>query len=77
MGLKGLVLKWFKSYPTDRYFSVRIGSSASSAAPVETGLPQGSILSPSLFSLYASFRLDYKKAWYLFPFLCRWYADLL
>lgn len=52
MGLKGLALNWFKSYLSDSYFSVRIGNLTSSAALLESGLPQESILAPSLFSLY-------------------------
>lgn len=52
VGLKGSVLNWFKSYLTDRYFSVKIGNFTSSAAHLNFGLPQGSILAPLLFSLY-------------------------
>ncbi len=52
VGIKGSVLNWFKSFLSERYFSVRIGNCTSSAAPLISGLPQGSILSPLLFSLY-------------------------
>lgn len=52
VGLKGTVLNWFSSYLTDRRFSVRFGSSMSSVAHLRWGVPQGSILAPTLFSLY-------------------------
>lgn len=52
VGLKGLVLKWFHSYLTNRYFSVKIGNCTSSATSLKFGLPQGSTLSPLLFSHY-------------------------
>lgn len=38
VGLKGSVLNWFKSYESERCFSVRIGNLTSSAAALESGL---------------------------------------
>ena len=52
VGLKGSVLKWFRSYLQDRTFNVQIGSCSSSSSPITCGIPQGSILGPLLFSLY-------------------------
>lgn len=52
VGLQGPVLQWFRSYLTERTFSVRIGDLSSSSAPLTSGVPQGSILGPVLFSLY-------------------------
>ncbi len=52
VGIKGTVLKWFQSYLTDRKFLVKLGNFSSSVAHLTCGLPQGSILAPSLFSLY-------------------------
>ncbi len=52
VGLKANVLKWFQSYLSDRKFLVKLGNFTSSPAPLTCGLPQGSILAPSLFSLY-------------------------
>ncbi len=52
VGLKANVLKWFPSYLFDRKFLVKLGNFTSSPAPLTCGLPQGSILAPSLFSLY-------------------------
>ncbi len=52
VGLKDNVLKWFQSYLFDRKFLVKLGNFTSSPAPLTCGLPQGSILASSLFSLY-------------------------
>ena len=52
VGIKGTALEWFRSYLSDRSFSVNLGDSISSSAPLPCGVPQGSILGPILFSLY-------------------------
>ncbi|KAL4122582.1 hypothetical protein QTP88_014884 [Uroleucon formosanum] len=43
-----------KSYPTDRYFQIRIETCTSQMAMINAGVPQGGILSPLLFNIYAS-----------------------
>lgn len=52
VGIKGTALKWFHSYLHDRTFFVNFANTSSSVAPLKYGLPQGSILGPTLFSLY-------------------------
>ena len=52
VGIKGSALEFFRSYLTGRSFSVKIGEAQSSTAPLLCGVPQGSILGPTLFMLY-------------------------
>ena len=48
-GVGGLALKWFSSYLTERYQSVKIGSTLSNLQKLLFGIPQGSVLGPLLF----------------------------
>ena len=52
MGISGLALKWFTSYLTNRNISIVIDKSYSPLSPLNYGIPQGSVLGPSLFSIY-------------------------
>ena len=52
MKIENKVLKWIKSYLTNRSQSTRIGSITSSSKDVCTGVPQGSILGPLFFLCY-------------------------
>ncbi len=51
--LSGMVLKWFRSYLEGRGYYVSIGEHKSKWKSVTCRVPQGSILAPLLFSLYA------------------------
>ena len=53
-GVGGSVLKWFTSYLTDRYLSIKIGSTLSDVCKLLFGVLQGSVLGPLLFSLYTN-----------------------
>ena len=50
-GLRGRLPNFISSFLHERSFEVRVGSTFSDSHPQEMGVPQGSILSVSLFSV--------------------------
>ena len=52
MGLDIRTLSWFESYLTGRRQCVKLNSMTSDTLPITYGVPQGSILGPTLFSIY-------------------------
>ena len=51
LGISGAALKWFQSYLQGRRQCVISGKSTSELRPIRRGVPQGSILGPTLFNL--------------------------
>lgn len=51
-GVRGTPLKWFESYLTSRSQYIKVENHRSGLLPIDFGVPQGSILGPTLFSLY-------------------------
>jgi len=51
-GIKGTVLQWFRSYLSGRFQCTKINNILSKVVEVVSGVPQGSILGPILFSIY-------------------------
>ncbi len=54
LGITGIPLLWFESYLTGRSFRVAWGGEVSKAHQLVTGVPQGSVLGPLLFSTYTT-----------------------
>ena len=52
ISLAGVVLRWVKPYLHDRKQIVVVGSATSNETTLQSGVPQGSVLRPMLFSLH-------------------------
>ena len=52
IGFTDAVLRWFSSYLTDRTHYVSLSNHCSAFAPVHSGIPQGLVLGPILFTMY-------------------------
>ena len=53
-GIEGNAIKWLEAFLTGRKQKVRVNGAESAWAPVISGIPQGSILGPIMFSLFVN-----------------------
>ncbi len=54
LGVNPLLLKWYYSFLTDRRQQVKVNHSISEVRRTSTGVPQGCVSSPILFTLYTN-----------------------
>lgn len=64
-GVRGLALDWFISYLSNRNQVVTVNGVQSELLSISCGIPQGSLLGPTLFLLYIN---DFHKCSKLFDF---------
>ena len=72
IGISGTALRWFASYLDNRLQYVAIGDTTSPVFKLHSGVPQGSVLGPALFTLYTA---SLARLLANFPVQFHFYAD--
>jgi retron-type reverse transcriptase len=67
-GFDRLSCQWFESFLKGRKQSVRIGKSISRQRNLESGVPQGGILSPIIFTIFGADLEDWTKSSTIFSY---------
>ena len=52
MNFPNYIVSWIKDFLSNRFFAVRVNSSITDKIEIRAGVPQGAVLSPTLFSIY-------------------------
>ena len=77
-GIDGLPLKCVKSYLSNIHQKAKIDNNLSNVLPILSGVPQGSVFGPLLFSMYIYPLTDVIDDHKLFlSYICRWHPTVL
>ena len=70
-GFTDAVLQWFSSYLTNCTHYISLSNHCSTFATVHSGVPQGSVIGPILFSMYIKHLSAIIDSHYHTQFICR------
>ena len=69
LGIIGSTLSWVRAFLSERIQCIRVENEFSSWKPVQSGIPQGSVLVPVLFVIFINDMPDYVES------MCQLFAD--